>query len=105
MRNDRFVHDDLLCDKLPAPEDHNDYAQFISAAVPVLPLEKTRPLSARRRTAHNPKLDIIAVQHDAFHLPLADVVIDGHGAIGTEDIQRLPLTEGEVHRSGHGMLG
>ncbi len=48
---------------------------------------------------------VFAVQHDTFHLALADVVIDRDGAIGTEHIQFFPLSEGVADGLCHGMLG
>jgi len=63
--------------------------------------DRRRPAAARIAD----KQRILSIQHHAFHLSFADVVVDRHRAIGTEDAQRIPLTEGIVHRLGHGMLG
>jgi hypothetical protein len=46
-----------------------------------------------------------SIEHYAFHLSLADVVVDGHRAIGTEDVQLRPLSEGIIARFCDGMLG
>ena len=47
---------------------------------------------------------VFAIEDHALHLPLANIIIDGHGAIGREHGQRIPLAERVVHRVGHGML-
>jgi hypothetical protein len=36
---------------------------------------------------------ILAVENDALHLALGDVVVDGHGAIVAEDVQFVPLVQ------------
>ena len=59
--------------------------------------------SSTTRIAHEER--VLAVEHDALHLSLTHIVIDGHRAIGREDVQLLPLAQGIVDRLGHGMLG
>jgi len=42
--------------------------------------------------------------HDAFHLTLTYIVIDGNRAIRAENVQLRPVIQSVVHRIGHGML-
>lgn len=46
---------------------------------------------------------VIAVEHDALHLPLANIAVDRHGAIRREDVQLAPLAQSTTDRFGHGM--
>ena len=50
------------------------------------------------------KKGILPVQHDAFHLTLTYIVIDGNRAIRAENVQLRPVIQSVVHRIGHGML-
>lgn len=61
----------------------------------------TRPAAAR--AAH--EQTVLAIEHDAFHLALARVVVDRHGAILGEHRQRLPLVQRMLHRLGHRVPG
>ena len=47
---------------------------------------------------------VFAIEDHTLHLPFANIIIDGHGAIGGEHGQRIPLAERVVHGVGHGML-
>ena len=47
---------------------------------------------------------VLAVEDHALHLPFANIIIDGHGAIGGEHSQCFPLAERVVHGIGHEML-
>ena len=62
-----------------------------------------RRRSATARIAH--EKTVLAIEDDALHLPFRDVVVDGHRAIGAEDVQLRPLAQGVVDRLGNGMLG
>lgn len=46
---------------------------------------------------------VLAVEHDAFHLPLANIAVDRHGAIRREDVQLAPLAQSTTDRFNHGM--
>ena len=48
---------------------------------------------------------ILAIQYHSLHFPFRHVVVDGNGAIGTEDVEFVPLAERVVHGFRHGMLG
>ncbi len=37
---------------------------------------------------------VLPVQHDAFHLALAGIVVGCYCAIGTKDVRFFPLAEG-----------
>src|SRR5437660_9452224 len=50
------------------------------------------------------KKGILPLQHDAFHLSLTYIVIDGNRAIRAENVQLRPVIQSVVHRIGHGML-
>jgi YD repeat-containing protein len=52
--------------------------------------------SSTARIAHKER--VLSVQNDAFHLPFADIVIDWYCAIGTEDVQFIPLAQSKVDR-------
>src|SRR5216683_7078188 len=41
---------------------------------------------------------VLAVEHNALHLALGYVVVDGHRTIGREDVQFVPLTQSIVDR-------
>ena len=47
---------------------------------------------------------VFAIEYHALHLPFANIIIYGHGAIAGEHGQCVPLTERVVHSVGHGML-
>jgi len=51
------------------------------------------------------KEGIFTVENDALHLPLGNVVIDGHGTIGAKDVQFVPLAQCIQDRLSHGMPG
>jgi len=48
---------------------------------------------------------VFAIQHNPLHVPLADIVVDGHRAIADEDVQIVPLVQRVVHGLGHRVLG
>lgn len=48
---------------------------------------------------------VFSIQYDAFHLPFAHVVVDGHGPVFGKDIQFLPLVERVLDRQRHRMSG
>ena len=48
---------------------------------------------------------VLAIENDALHLALGDVVVDRHRAVGTEHVQFRPLAQRIVHRLRHGVLG
>jgi hypothetical protein len=58
--------------------------------------------SPAARVAHEQR--VFAIEDHALHLPFANIIIHGYGAIGGEHGQRLPLAERVVHGVGHGML-
>ena len=59
--------------------------------------------AAAARVAH--EQGVLAVQHHPLHLAFARVVIEGHGAIGTEHVEFGPLAERVIHGLRHGMFG
>ncbi len=61
----------------------------------------TRP--AATRATH--EQTVPAIEHDAFHLALARVVINRHSAILGEHCQRLPLVQRILRRLGHRVPG
>ena len=65
--------------------------------------DRRSPRRPAARIAH--EKTVLAIEDDALHLALADVVVDGHRAIRAEHIQFRPLAQGVVDRLGHGRLG
>src|SRR5215472_8906704 len=47
---------------------------------------------------------VFAIEDHSLHLPFANIIIYGHGAIGGEHRECFPLAERVVHGVGHGML-
>lgn len=47
---------------------------------------------------------VFAIEYHSLHLPLANIIIYGHGAIGREHGQRIPLAERVVDGVGHRVL-
>jgi hypothetical protein len=47
---------------------------------------------------------MFAVENDALHLALGDVVVDGHGAMVAEDVQFVPLVQRLLERLRLGCL-
>ena len=50
------------------------------------------------------KQRVLPIEHNALHLPLANIVVDRHGAIRREDVQLAPLAQSRTDSLGHGML-
>ena len=48
---------------------------------------------------------VLAVQGDALHFLLSEVVVDGDGAVGQEGRQGFPLIQHIADRLSHRMLG
>jgi hypothetical protein len=64
---------------------------------------ENRRRAAPARIAH--EQGVFTIQHYTLHLAFRHIVVNRHGAVGTEDGEFEPLAERVVYRLRHGMFG